>query len=301
MTTGLIFDIKHFAVHDGPGIRTTVFVKGCPLRCMWCHNPESLTSTPQILYTPSRCIGCGYCMKVCDKGAHITVNGKHEVDWTKCEACGKCVEECYAGALELAGREATVEEVMEEVLKDKVFYENSKGGLTISGGEPLMQPGFTGEMFRRAKENGIHTALDTSGYASWDVIEDVMEHVDLVLYDIKQMDSERHIEYTGVRNELIIENLKKIDTKGKPIWVRIPTIPGLNDDEDNFRKIGELLSGLKHLERVDVLRYHKLAESKYEHTGKNYMLKGMDTPEKDDVEHLKEILEGFAISNVIIS
>ena len=301
MTTGLIFDIKHFAVHDGPGIRTTVFVKGCPLRCMWCHNPESLTSTPQLLYTPSRCIGCGYCMKVCEHRAHITVNGKHEVDWDKCVACGTCVAECYAGALELAGREATVEEVMDEVMKDKVFYENSKGGLTISGGEPLMQPGFTGEVFRKAKENGIHTALDTSGYASWDVIEDIMEHVDLVLYDIKQMDSERHKEFTGVSNELIIKNLKKIDTKGKPIWVRIPTIPGLNDGEDNFRKIGELLSRIKHLERVDILRYHKLAESKYEHTGQDYRLKGMDTPEKNDVEHLKDILEGFGVSNVILN
>ncbi len=301
MTTGLVFDIKHFAVHDGPGIRTTVFVKGCPLRCMWCHNPESLTSEPQLMFTPSRCIGCGYCMKVCEQGAHITVNGEHEVDWGKCVACGKCAAECYSGALELAGRETTVDEVMEEVLKDKVFFENSKGGMTISGGEPLNQPEFTAEVFRRSKEEGIHTSLDTSGYAAWSVIEKVIEHVDLVMYDIKQMDSERHKEYTGVPNELIIENLKKIDTKGIPIWVRIPTIPGLNDDEDNFRKIGELLSGLKHIERVDILRYHKLAESKYEHTGQDYRLKGMDTPEKEEVEHLKDILEGFGVSNVIIS
>ncbi|MBT6604727.1 glycyl-radical enzyme activating protein [Candidatus Bathyarchaeota archaeon] len=301
MTTGLVFDIKHFAVHDGPGIRTTVFVKGCPLRCMWCHNPESLTSEPQLMFTPSRCIGCGYCMKICDHGAHITVNGAHEVDWTKCEACGKCAAECYSGALEIAGREVSVDEVMEAVLKDKVFFENSKGGMTISGGEPLSQPEFTVEVFRRAKENGIHTSLDTSGYAAWSVIEKVIEHVDLVLYDIKQMDSERHKEYTGVSNELIIENLKKIDTKDIPIWVRIPTIPGLNDDEDNFRKIGELLSLLKHLERVDILRYHKLAESKYEHTGQDYRLKGMNTPEKDEVEHLKDILEGYGLSNVIIS
>lgn len=301
MTTGLIFDIKHFAVHDGPGIRTTVFVKGCPLRCLWCHNPESLTSKPQLMYTPSKCIECGYCMKVCGQGAHIIVNGKHEVDWSRCEACGKCAEECYSGALELVGREVSVEEVMEEVLKDKVFYENSKGGLTISGGEPLMQPEFTAEVFRMAKASGLHTALDTSGYASWSVIEEILEHVDLVLYDIKQMDSERHREYTGVPNEFITENLKKIDDTGRSIWVRIPLIPRLNDGEDNFRKIGELLSGLKHLERVDLLRYHKLAESKYEHTGQDYRLKGMDTPEKDEIQHLKDILEGFGLSNVIIS
>jgi len=301
MMTGLVFNIKHFAVHDGPGIRTTVFVKGCPLRCMWCHNPESLTSEPQLMFTPSRCIGCGYCFKVCEQGAHITVNGAHEVDWNKCVACGKCAAECYSGALELAGKETSVDEVMEEVLKDKVFFENSKGGMTISGGEPLSQPEFTTEVFKKAKENGIHTSLDTSGYAAWSVIEKVIEYVDLVLYDLKQMDSGRHKEYTGVPNELIIENLKKIDKKGIPIWVRIPTIPGLNDGEDNFRKIGELLSGLKHLERVDILRYHKMAEAKYEHTGQDYRLKGMDTPEKDEVEHLKDILKGYGVFNVIIS
>lgn len=301
MTSGLIFDIKHFAIHDGPGIRTTVFVKGCPLRCMWCHNPESLSSTPQILFTPTRCIGCGYCMKVCRNEAHVMVNGKHEVDWSKCKSCGDCAKECFSGALELVGKEVSVDEALEEVLKDKVFYENSKGGLTISGGEPLAQPEFTKELFKKAQEEGIHTALDTSGYATWNVIEPILEHVDLVLYDIKQMNSGKHEEFTGVTNEMIIENLRKVDAKGKPIWVRIPLIPGLNDDRDHFMKIGELLSKIKHIERVDILRYHKLAESKYEHTGQEYRLKGLDTPEKDEVEHFKEILEHCGISKVIVS
>lgn len=301
MTKGIIFDIKHFAVHDGPGIRTTVFVKGCPLRCMWCHNPESLSFKPQLLFTPSKCIGCGYCMKVCEKGAHLDVNGEHVVDWSKCDACGSCAEECYSGALELAGKEVSVIEVYEEVLKDRIFYNNSGGGMTISGGEPLSQPEFTAELFRLAKEGGIHTALDTSGYSDWKILEKVLEHVDLVLYDIKQMDSEKHLEYTGVRNELILENIMKVDKLGKPIWVRIPTIPGINDDEENFHKIGRLLSELENLERIDILRYHRLAESKYEHTGQDYQLKGMDTPEKDQVEHLKEILEGHGLSEVLIS
>lgn len=229
------------------------------------------------------------------------VNGKHEVDWSKCKSCGKCADECFSGALELVGREVSVDEVLEEVVKDKVFHENSEGGLTISGGEPLAQPEFTKELFKKAKEKGIHTALDTSGFAAWSVIEEVLEYVDLVLFDIKQMDSRKHKEYTGVPNELILENLRKLDATGKPIWVRIPLIPGLNDDEINFGQIGKVLSEIKHLERVDILRYHKLAESKYEHTGQVYRLKGLDTPEKGEVEHLKEILEGFDISNVVVS
>ncbi len=301
MTSGQIFDIKHFAIHDGPGIRTTVFVKGCPLMCMWCHNPESLKATPQILFTPTRCIGCGYCMKVCSEGAHILVNGKHEVDWSKCKSCGECAKECFSGALELVGKEVSVDEALETVLKGTVFYENSNGGLTISGGEPLTQPEFTKELFKKAKKKGIHTALDTSGYAAWSIIESILEYVDLVLYDIKQMNSGKHKEYTGVPNELILENLKKVDALGKPIWVRIPLIPSLNDDEENFRQIGEYLSEIKHLERVDILRYHKLAESKYEHTGQSYRLKGLDTPEKNEVEYLKKILEEYDLSNIEIS
>lgn len=298
---GLIFDIKHFAIHDGPGIRTTVFVKGCPLRCLWCHNPESLAKTPQLLFTPSRCIGCGYCFKACRNDAHVSVNGAHEIDWTKCGSCGACAEECYSGALELVGKETPVEDVLEKVLKDQVFYDNSGGGLTISGGEPLSQPEFTTEVFKRAKKNGIHTALDTSGYAAWEVLETVLEHVDLVLYDIKHMDSEKHREFTGIPNELIHENLGKIDELGKSIWVRIPLIPGINDDLEHFKKIGSFLSGFKHIERVDILRYHKMAESKYEHTGQEYALKGLDTPEKEEAEGIMEFLRSKGLSKVTIS
>lgn len=229
------------------------------------------------------------------------VNGSHEIEWGKCKSCGDCASECFSGALELVGKTRSVGDVLEEVLKDRVFYENSKGGLTVSGGEPLAQPEFTKELFKEAKNEGIHTALDTSGYAAWSVIEPILEHVDLVLYDIKHMDSEKHKEYTGVPNELILENLRKVDATGKPIWVRIPLIPRLNDGKEEFRSIGELLSRIKHLERVDILRYHKMAESKYEHTGQDYSLKGLDTPEKNEVEHLREILLELGVQNVNVS
>ena len=228
-------------------------------------------------------------------------DGKHSIQWELCDACGKCVDECYSEALEVAGRSVSVLQVIEEVLKDRVFYKNSGGGLMVSGGEPLAQPDFTRALMNHVQKFGIHTALDTSGYAPWEKLCRVLEFVDLVLYDLKHMDFETHERLTGVSNELILENLKRVDETGKPIWIRLPLIPGCNDDEENYHIIGEYLSQIKHIERIDILRYNRLAESKYQNSGMDYSLNGLATPEKKDLEKYREILSKYGLDNITLS
>lgn len=298
-TTGIIFDIKHFAIHDGPGIRTTVFLKGCPLGCLWCHNPESISAAPQLLFNPRKCIGCGQCYQVCPNNVHKMIGTEHIINRDACQLCGKCVEECYAGALEMAGYTVTVDQVLEEVLQDRIFYENSGGGLTLSGGDPLAQFEFSLALLKAAKKEGIHTALDTSGQTEWKKFEKLLEFTDLVLYDIKHMDSDRHRALTGVPNELIVENLRRLGDYEKRIWIRIPLIPGKNDDDRNFHAIGELLSSLRNVERIEVLKYHRLAESKYQQMGKEYSLIGLNPPSDVDLESRLEVLREHGLSKQI--
>lgn len=278
MLTGKIYDIQGFSVQDGPGIRTTVFLKGCPLRCPWCHSPESQEFSTQLNWMRVRCLGldkCGKCLDICPKGAisrgEMTSSAAGEpiaypeVDKTKCDDCGRCAEVCKANALYLCGEDMTVEEVMHRLLRDQPFYEESGGGATISGGECLCQPEFTLELLKQCRAHGIHTAVDTTGFVKWEIIERVLPYTDLFLYDLKCMDSALHKQVIGVPNELILENAEKIAAHGGKMQIRIPTIPMFNDSEAHFAKYGEFLKKLGDaVDIVQLLPYHKLGISKHE-------------------------------------
>lgn len=281
---GKVFNIQRFSVNDGPGIRTTVFLKGCMLNCLWCHNPESKSSKPQLMFHAGQCIGCGACVQACPLGLHsFAENGEHRIDREKCVACGKCVDACV-GALEIAGKNMSVEEVLKEVLKDKAFYDNSQGGMTVSGGEPLMQPDFTLELFKAAKAAGLHTCIETCGFAKWELIEKLLPYVDLFLWDVKESDSGKHREFTGVPNEQILENLHRLNASGAQIVLRCPIIPGYNDRPEHLKHIGELAEALSGVIRVDVEPYHPLGKSKSEDLGQTYALGEMGFAEEASVK-----------------
>ena len=294
--SALIFNIQRFSIHDGPGIRTTVFFKGCPLKCQWCHNPESVNQFPEIAYHESRCIKCYKCIEVCSKEALSKSQNGITINREKCDGCGKCAEICYSGALELCGRYMKIEEVMAEVIRDLPFYKNSNGGLTASGGEPLAQANFVADFFTRAREEGIHTALDTSGHAEWATFRKVLDHTDLVLYDVKTMGSERHKTLTGVPNKLILANLERTCREGIPVVVRIPVVPKYNivNVEEDIREIADFLQGLNTVKRVDLLPFHGLGKSKYLMLDRNYVV-DIEPPDKEYVERIKKILASSGI------
>lgn len=256
-----VFEIKRFAVHDGDGIRTTVFLKGCPLRCLWCHNPEGLSAKPQLAYYAHKCIGCGECVKVCPTGAHSFFEGAHRFDRKKCIACGKCVDTCFSDSLTLYGKEMTVEELLPLLLEDRAFYENSGGGVTISGGECLMQADFCAELLKALKKEGIHTAVDTSGFVSRETLDKVIPYTDIFLYDLKAFDEDVHKRCTDVPNGVILENLRYLDACSKKAEIRIPFVPGYNDDQ--MEKLAAFLKTLHNITAVRVLPYHNYAGSKY--------------------------------------
>lgn len=271
----VIFDIQRNSFVDGPGIRTTVFFKGCNLRCAWCHNPESQSFAPQMLYYKDQCRGCGKCRQICEN--------------ENCTLCGKCALYCPGDARKVCGREYTADEALAEVIKDKAFYENSGGGVTFSGGECMLQSDFLAEILKKCKENGIHTAVDTAGHVPYESFAKILAYTDLFLYDIKIFDSQKHRQYVGVENTLILENLKKLFAAGAKIWIRIPVIPGVNDSVEEMQKIKAFLAAWGRPEKVELLPYHAMGEHKYSATGrKPHVFK---TPDAESMNRLKAVLQ----------
>ncbi len=303
-SAGLVFDIKRFALHDGPGIRSTAFLKGCPLRCLWCHNPEGLDSKPLIWYTDSQCIGCWKCVSSCATGA-LTAGDSEEsrlgIDRVKCTRCGHCVEVCPSGALRWDSREYSALELAEELLKDEVFFESSGGGITLSGGEPMTMVGFVREVLKVCRDRGVHTAIETSLYAPLEAVERLLPAVDLFLADFKIAKDEVHRKYTGVGNRRIQDNMAYIArmtaqddaSRGPRLIVRVPLIPGMTDTEDNIAGIAQFASSLEGDVPVELLNFNPLAESKYRTLGMAYRFQGSNySLPAEHVEHLKSVLRG---------
>ena len=267
MPTGLVFDVQRFSLHDGPGIRTTVFMKGCPLACRWCHNPEGMRTAPEIVVSPDRCIGCGACVDACPHGLPSGVGGGWASSKDLCEACGLCVEACPTEARRLAGRALTVEQLVDEVTRDRVFFENSGGGVTFSGGEPLHQADFVLACLEALRGRGVHTAVDTCGLADRDDLLRAAALADLFLFDIKHMDEAAHAEWAGAPNGRILANLEVLARAHGAIWLRVPVVPGVNDDRANLGRTAALAATLPGVQRVSLLPYHELGEDKRERAG----------------------------------
>lgn len=270
-------NIQKYSVHDGPGIRTTVFFKGCPLRCWWCHNPESQRCQHQIMYFEERCSACGICEKRCPQKAILIQNSHVVIDHERCKLCGKCTDFCPNNALEYVGREITVTELIKEIEKDAIFYEESGGGVTFSGGEPMAQVDFLNEVLRACKERDLHTTVDVSGYGCWENFKKILDKVDVFLYDLKFMNNEKHKKYIGNSNEEILNNLRKLSDNGASIYVRMPIIKGINDDDEHIDEGIRFLSGL-HILQVHLLPYHKIGMDKYKRLGLQYKLTGLERP-----------------------
>lgn len=294
--TGTIFNVQHYCIHDGPGIRTNVFVKGCPLHCLWCANPESQSGIPQLMYRTDKCVGCGACAAACPHGAVTIEDGKARTDRSKCVGCGACVQPCPTDAREIMGRIATAGEVFDEVNGDALFY-GDEGGLTVTGGEALAHPRFTQALLALCRQAGLKTAVETCGYAPWSVVKPIFELCDVVLYDQKQMDPEKHKAYTGVSNDLILENLTRCAQELPcDIWVRVPTIPGYNDDPENIAAVADFVKAhVPTCSQIHLLPYHNMGEAKFEQLENTPNGFASHIPTEAEMEALRDIVRARGI------
>lgn len=293
---GLIFDIKRFAVHDGPGIRTTVFLKGCPLSCWWCHNPEGLSNKQEIMFYEYKCMNCDKCIEICSENAIKKIKSNRFRDYSLCASCWQCVEVCPTASQQLVGQWNTAEDIINEIKKDVVYFESSSGGVTFSGGEPLMQHGFLKEILRLCRINHIHTALDTSGYAPERIFDSILQDVDLFLYDLKIIDDQEHKKYTGVSNKSILKNLETLAELGKTVILRLSLIPEITASEQNIKNILDFISTLRGFDEINLLSYHNVNE-KYIRLGKKHKMDEAVSLKVDEVKTIKEQFEqrGFNV------
>ncbi|MFX0012235.1 MAG: glycyl-radical enzyme activating protein, partial [Candidatus Hermodarchaeota archaeon] len=301
---GLIFKIERMATDDGPGVRTTIFFNTCPLNCVWCHNPESIPKKPQLYWTERKCIACNSCIDACQEDVLIFEDDGLHINRERCTSCGECIEACPSTALSMYGKWWDVEELFHEIEKEKIFFDKAKGGITVSGGEPTLQPDFLLKILKLCKENGISTALDTCGISSKKVYQDLLPYLDIVLLDIKEIDPEKHKEFTGVSNKIILENAKwmskYLKEKKKIMWIRTPLIPNYTATEENVQGIGEFI--VKELENIpdkwDLLSFNKLCDIKYTQLDMSWSLKDEPLMTKEEMEHFVEIAYGTGVKNV---
>ena len=295
MTHGLVFNTQRYSVHDGPGIRTTVFLKGCPLRCAWCHNPEGISPNREMLIMENRCIACGECRKRCAFGTVFSGEGPLPILNGRCTWCGACIDACPTGARQIIGQDVTVERVLSEIRKDRVFFEESGGGVSFSGGEPLMQPAFLFDLLHACRAEGLHTAVDTCGMAKPDDLLAIAPLADLFLYDLKLMDDTRHRKVTGVSNRVILENLRALGRVHSRIWIRVPLVPGINDDQPSLEAIGRFAASVPGVRQVNVLPFHGTGLPKARRLGRGGGLEGVTPPSSFAVESALAVFRAFGL------
>lgn len=299
-TRGIIFDINRYAIHDGPGIRTTVFFKGCPIRCRWCANPESQQTARELVYLNNECILCGRCMQTCPRDAIRVSDADHFLARSACDLCGKCVDICPAEALQIMGRPVLVEDLYAEVSADRAFWERSGGGVTLSGGEPLVQPRFVKAFLQRCRADYIHTAIESCLHVATQTVTEIMPLVNTVICDMKLMDGERHRQFTGVSNALILKNLAALLQTDQDMRVRMPLIPGVNDDDTNLEALGAFLQAHREGAQLELMPYHRLGEAKYARLGRSCKMADIPTPSKEAIETAAAVLGHFRINLVDI-